>query len=574
MSDAIALLNDCLREAAQLEGVDRAACDQLAARLGAGTFNLVVAGEFKRGKSSLINALLGVPVLPVAVVPLTSVVTLIGWGDAPRATVRFFDGREQVVELDAIADYATEKGNPNNAKGVEHVALAWPSDWLKGGIRLVDTPGIGSIHQHNTDVTYHYLPQADAVLFIASVDQPVGRAEADFLKDIRQYADKLFCLLNKADHVLPAELAEALDFATRAVHAAIGAAVPVIPVSARLMLAGKLEDDPELGRASGLPQLEAELRRLLGAERHAVWLASMARNLRRILAQARLAVGLERTALAAPLDELDAKLAAFAAKKQETLQALNDYAVLFDAGIKALLKDKVEPDIETFRAELRGRLVADTGAQAAARRALPLKALQAELEAWAVGVVRQGWDGWRAAEDAAIANDFASLCERFRHDIEEIVDALSSYSAELFQVPFEAVGGAGFRRAPADFYYKFWNEPGALFNLGASLVLLLPRIIGAPLVVERATRYAVELADTQSGRVRYNFDERLKKSAQDFRKEMRGGLEATVAGIENAVARGTDMRRAGEVAAAERLKHLSDSEATIDALSGRLGAIA
>lgn len=571
MTDAVAALSQCLRDATQIEGVDAEACAALSTRLSAGSFNLVVAGEFKRGKSSLINALLGAPVLPVAVVPLTSVVTLIGWGETPHATVRFFDAREQAIELDAIADYATEKGNPNNAKGVERVELAWPSDWLKGGIRLVDTPGIGSIHQHNTDVTYRYLPQADAVLFVASVDQPLGRAEADFLGDIRQYADKLFCLLNKADQVSPAELAEANDFATRAVRQALGAEVPVIPVSARLMLASKLEGDAELGRASGLPLLEAELKRLLGEERRAVWIGSMARNLRRILSQTRLVIDLERAALTAPVEELDAKLAAFAARKQEVLQAMSDYAVLFDAGIKALMKGKVEPDIELFCANFCRRLATDIAAQAAARRDLPLKELQAEIEAWAAGVVRQEWEGWRTAEDATVASDFTALCERFRHGIETIVNALSSYSAELFQVPFQAVGGAGFHRAPVDFYYKFWSEPGALYQLGASLLLLLPRAFGAPLVVKRATRYAVELADTQAGRVRHNFDERLKKSAQDFRKEMRAGLEATVAGIENAVARGTELRNTGAESADARQAKLAAADAAIDALLNRLG---
>jgi len=573
MTDILNVLNDCLREAAQIEGIDRAAVEQIEARFAAGTFNLVVAGEFKRGKSSLINALLGAPVLPVAVVPLTSVVTLIAWGETPRATVRFFDGREEPIGLDAIASYATEKGNPNNAKGVEHVALAWPSDWLKGGIRLVDTPGIGSIHQHNTDVTYRYLPQADAVLFLASVDQPVGCAEADFLKDIRQYADKLFCLLNKADYVSPAELAEALDFTTCAVHEVIGVAVPVIPVSARLMLLAKLENDSELGRRSGLPELEAALARLLGEERRTVWLASMVRNLRRFLAQARLSVDIELAALAAPTEELDAKLAAFAAKKQETLQAMADYAVLFDAGLKTLMKNKIEPDIERFGKELRQQIENGISVQVAARRHLPLKALQRELETWAIEVVRQSWDSWRAAEDAMIANDFVNLCERFRHGIEEIVDALSSYSAELFQVPFDAVGGADFRRAPADFYYKFWSEPGALSYLGASLIPLLPRFLGVPLVVERATRYAADLADIQAGRVRYSFDERLKKSAQDFRKEMHAGLEATIDGIEGAVARGNMLRRQGATEAAPREAVLAASLERIETLSDKIGVL-
>jgi hypothetical protein len=76
------------------------------------------------------------------------------------------------VRIPELPDYVTERGNAKNQKGVRDVAVTFPAAWLKGGIRLVDTPGIGSVQAHNTEVTYQYLPQADAVIFVASVDQP------------------------------------------------------------------------------------------------------------------------------------------------------------------------------------------------------------------------------------------------------------------------------------------------------------------------------------------------------------------------------------------------------------------
>ena len=82
-------------------------------------------GEFKRGKSTLINALLGREILPTAVVPLTSVVTAIGAGDRDRLRVRYADGGEQERPVAELADYVTEARNPGNVRGVELVESSW-----------------------------------------------------------------------------------------------------------------------------------------------------------------------------------------------------------------------------------------------------------------------------------------------------------------------------------------------------------------------------------------------------------------------------------------------------------------
>jgi hypothetical protein len=121
-------LRDCLDQARALEGIDRDACARLSLKLKKHTFNLVVAGEFKRGKSTVINALLGADLLPTGVIPLTSVVTRLQYGDIPAVTVSFDNGDLRAVELDALPDYVTERGNPKNAKNVREVLVLYPAD--------------------------------------------------------------------------------------------------------------------------------------------------------------------------------------------------------------------------------------------------------------------------------------------------------------------------------------------------------------------------------------------------------------------------------------------------------------
>ncbi len=145
-------------------------------------FNLVVLGAFKRGKSTLINALLGESLLPTAIVPLTSVVTVLGYGEQLNIEVLFHNGERKKISQPELVEYITEKGNQRNQKGVREVDITYPSDYLKDGVRIIDTPGVGSVYCHNTEVAYNYLPQVDAAVFVVTVDPPLSAAEQEFLE--------------------------------------------------------------------------------------------------------------------------------------------------------------------------------------------------------------------------------------------------------------------------------------------------------------------------------------------------------------------------------------------------------
>jgi hypothetical protein len=111
----------------------------LADRLQEGRFYVACVGQFKRGKSTLLNALLGACVLPVGVTPVTAVVTVVRYGPAPGARVRMH-GTWTDIPLDALAEFVAEERNPENAKQVEAVEVFAPSRLLETGMCLVDTP--------------------------------------------------------------------------------------------------------------------------------------------------------------------------------------------------------------------------------------------------------------------------------------------------------------------------------------------------------------------------------------------------------------------------------------------------
>jgi predicted GTPase len=559
----IALLHD-LEHAAALPGIDIAALDKLRAKLAARIFNLVVAGEFKRGKSSVVNALLGAEVLPTGVVPLTSIVTSLRHGASASADVTFEDGRHAIVAPDALADYVTERSNPANAKQVREVEVTFPAPWLAGGFRLVDTPGIGSAYSRNTDATRAYLPQADAVIFVASVEQPVSHAELQFLADIRVHADRIFCLLNKTDYLTPAELTESVAFATAALRGELGAEVPVFPVSARRALAARATRTDDALAASGFAAFDSALRTFLRRDSDAMQLRSVRQHLARLLAAARLAADLELRALDAPLAELEASLKAFAAKKTEVMRQHSEVDALLATDTQRLVKGKVEPGIAEFKRSLTRRCedaVPDWLRAAVEQRET---SPQVALEQRTVAEVRHAFDAFREREAVGVSADFDRICARFWQRIQQSVDELMHYSAELFAIRFDAITVEPLQSARSHFHYKFWREPTGLSMLEEALVRLLPWPLRRRMLLRRARRRVAELVEMQAGRLRHDLEQRVAQAAGSVRKEMLGRIESTIGAIESALARGRELKATGK---AEADAHRVRIAATIAAIA-------
>lgn len=563
----------CLADAEGLAGILPAELRALRERAESNVFNLVAAGEFKRGKSSVLNALIGADILPVAVVPLTAIATILEYGAEPAVRVVFQDGTERQAALEALWDFVTEKGNPANQKGVGEVRIAWPSPWLKSGVHLIDTPGIGSVYRHNTDVTYRFLPKADAVLFLLSVDQPVGQAEYDFLKEVREYAGRIFFLLNKADLLSEADLAESAAFASRVLEEAMGGPVAMFSVSARLALEGRKSGSEDLLAKSRFPAFTEALERFLMEGKGNALAASVAKGLLRLVSQARFNAELALSSLSTPVEELQRKVAAFERKRGEMAQEKRDFAILLEAEIKRLAGQDVTADVEVFKAKLAGEIEAKVKARFEAVRHLPSRELHEDLQRCVVDEVRAAWDGFRRDEDERLEAAFQAVCGRFSGKIDATVDELYRFSSELFSVPFEAVGAESAWSAKSRFYYKFWEVPGSLKIMTTSLLHALPKFLGDALILREARKYGRELTDTQAGRVRYDFAQRLDKSMRDFKAAMLERIDATLESIEAAVKKGMETGAENATQADSRARELAADLERLAGFATRLQAL-
>jgi predicted GTPase len=242
-------------------GADRIAADatELRGRLAEGRFFVVCVGQFKRGKSSLLNALVARPVLPVGIVPVTSVVTVLRYGERPCARVRFGSGDWKDIEQTAIDDFVSEAENPENQKGITGVEVFVPCDLLRTGMCLVDTPGIGSVSAGNTEATRDFVPHIDAALVVLGADPPLSGVELDLVEETVKHTDRLIFVLAKADKLSDEELREGRSFAESVLRRQLGREVrPILEVSA----VERTRD----GKTRDWPKLEALLVGQMGAQ--------------------------------------------------------------------------------------------------------------------------------------------------------------------------------------------------------------------------------------------------------------------------------------------------------------------
>ncbi|MEV0937415.1 dynamin family protein [Streptomyces phaeochromogenes] len=184
--------------------------DQSLARLDQGTCHIVVVGEFNRGKSSLLNALVERPGLfPVDVDVATCVVSTLGWGPREQAVVHMTDvgatdgsGTRQVrIGLDRLPEFVTEQGNPRNHKQVRLVEIKAPVPQLETGLVFMDTPGFGSVNSEHTAVTHAFLERADGLVFVCDAIEPLATYELDFLDRALARCEVVVTVVTKTDKV-------------------------------------------------------------------------------------------------------------------------------------------------------------------------------------------------------------------------------------------------------------------------------------------------------------------------------------------------------------------------------------
>ena len=286
-------------------------------RLVTERFHLALLGQFKRGNSTLINALIGEPLLPSSILPLTSIPTFLSAGPKRLLRIVFLDGRtEEFTDLacneaaEILVKHVTEERNPQNRLAVSSAEVEHPASFLRDGVVVIDTPGIGSTLRHNTEATLAFLHQCDAALFVVSADPPITDVELDFLKAVHAKVSRLFFAMNKIDYLEVGERHQAVHFFKKVVGDVVGVDTndPILSISARQGLQAKLNRDEALWRSSGVAALEGCLLQFFIRDKAQTLQSALARKALDAVADVRTRIRLQLRSLQLPMGELESRI--------------------------------------------------------------------------------------------------------------------------------------------------------------------------------------------------------------------------------------------------------------------------
>jgi Dynamin family len=508
-------------------------------------FVVLIVGEFKRGKSTLLNALVGRDLLPTGVPPVTAIPTRVRSGPHARAVARFRDGTEREIPLDEIRDYVDESHNPRNHRGVASVDVEVP-EGPPPGVVLVDVPGLGSTHAHNTEAALAALPEADAALLVASVDPPVGEAELRLLRFVRDHAARVDVVLNKIDYLDDKSRKTAEDFTRRALAEPGLGDTSVWPVSARDGLAARQSHDEVGWRRSGMEALASSLSRFFENERAALLARSLAKKAGRLVAQESALVEMRLAAAERSSESLREIIEQFRSRLSTAERDADEARVIFRRRFDAIFAGYAERAAEAWngpRAALQSRL----GEIRAREGKRSRDAVRETMNAAAREAVEGFLDDFLPAEAGRLATAYGQLSAEVGQAAAERAQAVWRLAADL--LPFEPpeVEPPPSPPAPRPGGFEIGSLRLMLDELEDAAARLLPR--GAAL--RRLAAQAREEADAGYGQVVEQSRETFSRAYEEHFASVLAGYDEmskqTALGVESALAAAEERARSLEV---------------------------
>ncbi len=515
-----------LREAAsELDAVLERRADELAERLSEGDFRVAVCGGFSNGKSSLINALIGEDLLPVGVLPVTSIATEVRHG-ATAALIELDDGTRRSVAVTELAAWVSEANNPDNAKGVARVLVETPAPLLEPGVTLVDTPGLESIFEHNDTTAMATIRDAEGALVVLSADAPLTAAERRLLDVVAERASATFFSLNRADHLSTAEIDQAVSFVSDAVEAATGSDHQVFATSARRAIEARSSSD-QAARDAGTDALHQALTNFVDRELVAVRQQAFALAVRRLADELADADALTTAIAGLAADELADRIGRFERAAETERIRLGEDTVLLAASVKG-----IAADLADWLARQGSAPVPEAAERfAAVAQRTPLRRLEQALDDEVRRLVEVRFDEVRPEAVARVEVAWGVASAEFAGRVQARADAIRAIAEETFGARLAPFPIPAVADEPDRFWYLFFRPELPDAPLWRALRLLLPHGWLRRRLIAAAHRRLVEELDKHAGRARSTLNERLAGTHRRFVDELSGHVEALIADI-------------------------------------------
>lgn len=315
------------------------------------SFKVMILGEFKRGKSTFINALLGEEILPAYSTPCTAIINEVKWSETKSALLHFNKSNGQLVQqplnvpIDEIEEYVVIKDDTDQSQAInespyEKLELFWPLKLCENGVEIIDSPGLNE-HKTRQQVTESYLVTVDAILLVLSCEQLFSKSEQEVVDNkLRAMGhEDIFFICNRINMIRKNEVEKVKNFAISKLkeRTRLGSE-RIFFINALGALDGKLDNDLEALEKSGVPQLEVELQKFLTKEKGRVKILRPAQELKNSIREIRKSIPEQRSMLETDVAELEKRYAA----AQEPLRLLEEKRRIIVKKLENLIEDTKE----------------------------------------------------------------------------------------------------------------------------------------------------------------------------------------------------------------------------------------
>ena len=554
-TEAIDALGRIAAIAAEL-GSDRIGVEanELAQRVSEGRFYVACVGQFKRGKSTLLDALVGEPILPTGITPVTSVATVIRYGERHAARVRSTNGEWRSIPPNVLEQYVSEEHNPENVKGVDAAEVFVPSPLLATGMCFVDTPGLGSVFAGNTATTQAFVPHIDAAIMVIGADPPISGEELALVEAVARHVNDILVVLNKSDRVTDTERITANKFARKMLESRLKH-----PVSA-IYEVSAVEQLERRGPERDWGKFIRSLQDLVEESGRGLIRSAGQRGVRRLSEQLLVMVREERDALLRPIEESERRIATMHQTIAEAERSMHDLGYLFTAE-QHRLSDLFLTRRKQFIADVLIRAEADLmqAIKAAPRQGGP--SFRRHVMHAAQGIARKYVVPWLQSEEAYAEQSYRQVAKRFVDVANDFLKKLSEAGVpELAQMPHALDAEHGFRAKSRFYFHDFITvaRPASVFRFLGDFAL---GAVGAYDSIERdAISFLDHLLEVNSTRVQSDVNERVLESRHHLEADIRGLLRDVSHVAERALSHARAARESGAPAVESALAGLSSLE--------------
>ena len=544
--------------------------EALLARLREQRLQLAVLGQFKRGKSTFLNALMGAPILPMAVTPLTAIPTFIHPGENYHLRTIGLSGETDdipALNVEALQSLlqarVTEEGNPHNRLNLARVEVTVPAALAESGITLIDTPGVGSTYRHNTETAQGILPECDAALFVVSPDPPITESELEFLSLVRATAPRIVLVLNKMDILEEADKAAAIAFLRRVAANMAGLAeAPLFCISARRALRAKMADDRESLTASGLPELEDYLETFIAKEKAVTLERAVSRKAAALVGELRFETESDLAALRMPLEQLSGRLAQFeqaVPRFDAERQASGDLI----AGDRKRILAALDADAEQLRQRVQVAFDAEIASSLESGRSE--SDIAGQLGEKIPALFQQEFGGC----EAKVRQRFNQTMSSHQARAEELIVHVRRTAADLLAIPYAAPAPEEvFELKKLPYWVSQARETLRVVPPGAA-DRLLPAAIRGQRAKARLSHEAGDVIRRNVENLRWSLRQNLEDGFRSFEarldEQLRLALDATREALRRGLQRRNDTetdsgaQRVAAETALQRLKQIEDA---------------